>query len=173
MRCASFHLLPSQLGVRSQNGVEPLIHLSRVRLEKLSILSVDLKNAFNSIRRDFIYIAIKNQAPELLKPFIWAYRKRSKLFINGKHQLDSSSGVKQGDPLAPLYFSLGYSLIIKELENQLRNSGVTETMPVMSYLDDTYIFSKPEDQQKVHEDVVEVFDRFSEESGLFLKPEKT
>ena len=42
MRCARFHLLSSQPGVRSLQGVEHLIHLSSVRLKKLSILSVDL-----------------------------------------------------------------------------------------------------------------------------------
>ena len=98
MRSANFDLLNSQFGVRSSNGVEPLIHLARERCAKEAILSVDLKNAFNSIKRSFIRDQVEERAPALVNCFSWAYGRSSMLFVEGSHLIDSTSGVKQGDP---------------------------------------------------------------------------
>lgn len=173
MRSSTFDLLTSQFGVRSRNGVEPLIHLARIRCSTESILSVDIANAFNSIKRSFVREQMLERAPALVNCYSWAYGRSSMLFVDGVHLLNSSSGVRQGDPLAPLYFCLGYSRILTALNRTLEDKGIIRTMPVMSYLDDTYVFSHRTESEKVHEIVVDTFDEFHAQSGLRLKNEKT
>ena len=173
MKASKFELLRNQFGVRSKNGVEPLIHLARLRCEREALVSVDIKNAFNSIRRDFVYGAVADRAPELIKCFSWAYGRKSPLFVEGKHSLDSSSGVRQGDPLAPLYFSLGYAKILADIEQNLRENGLERDMSVMSYLDDTYLFSRAEDKERVLGITLDVFRRFEASSGLRIRSDKT
>ena len=173
MQSCEVDLLRSQFGVRSKNGVEPIIHLARIRCERESITSVDLKNAFNSMKRSFIIDAVESRAPGLANCFKWAYGRESSLFVDGEPKLLSKSGVKQGDPLAPLYFSLGYSKIVQKIELELENEGILREMPVLSYLDDTYLFTHQSQSDRALRVVKRVFREFESRSGLQLKEEKT
>ena len=95
-------LQPSQLGVGTPRGYEAAVHATRsfmvqIQGEKV-FLKLDVKNAFNSIRRDTVLQAAQTHLPEIY-PFIWdCYSSKTSLF-HGEFCLDSATGVQQGDPL--------------------------------------------------------------------------
>ena len=80
-----------------------------------AVLKIDLANAFNSMRRHSIQQALSARCPELLAWFLSTYATPSPLYVQD-HQLTSSTGVQQGDPLGPLYFSLGLHSLLESLE---------------------------------------------------------
>ncbi|KAL0240721.1 hypothetical protein GEMRC1_005957 [Eukaryota sp. GEM-RC1] len=73
-----------------------------------SILNLDFKNAFNSVSCKSVFAAIENDSPELMSYFYLFYGKPSDL-IYDSYSLKSMSGVKQGDPLGPLFLLFGHS----------------------------------------------------------------
>ena len=173
VRRSALDLLPNQLGVNSRNGVEPAIHFAREHGKSGEILAFDLKNAFNSMKRSWLYGAVQKYSPDLLAPFVWAYETHTPLFVGGKLAFKSQSGVKQGDPLAPALYSLGMRRIIEELIEALAHRGVHSQVPVLAYLDDLYVFGAPGQTGIIKEVVSEVFERHVEDSGMVLRPEKT
>ena len=172
-RSAKFELLDYQFGVKTRNGVEPLLHLAQLRGQRESLLSIDLSNAFNSMKRRFIFKAIEENAETLKKYFSWAYGRKSWLFLDGHHVLDSSCGVRQGDPLGPLCFSLGYAVMLRKLKESLVANGIQRDFNMMAYLDDTYFFAHRSEAARVLQVTKDVFDQFHESSGLAIKEEKT
>ena len=105
-----------------------------------TLLTVDLKNAFNTIERAFIARAIR-QCPKLqplIGIFLFAYSLPSRLLLRGLEPISSSRGVRQGDPLGPLYFALGIQGILSDLAAEFKNS-----VHVWAYLDDITLVGPP------------------------------
>ena len=68
------------------------------------LLKLEVKNAFNSIRRDTVLQAAQTHFPEIY-PFIWDYYSSKTSFFHGEFCLDSATGVQQGDPLGLALFT--------------------------------------------------------------------
>ena len=64
-----------------------------------ALLKMDFTNAFNSLRRDRMFLAVRDLTPQLLPLVISAYGSLSSLFFGDK-VIESWEGVQQGDPLA-------------------------------------------------------------------------
>ena len=107
---ASF-LSPLQMGVGVSCGVEAIIHSVRSVTEakgsdpSLLLFKADFKNVFNLTNRTEIFRSVASKFPQLSKYVEFCYGAKGKLQF-GEHYLSSSIGVQQGDPLAPLLFSL-------------------------------------------------------------------
>ena len=71
------------------------------------LASLDLSNAFNNIGRRAIATAVAKYAPTFYRAAKWAYNQPSILVTHNGATLASAEGVRQGDPIAPLLFSLG------------------------------------------------------------------
>jgi len=98
------------------------------------ILSIDLKNAYNSIRRGVIHNALERYLPGLQCFFHWAYGVHSPLYLaDGTLATTSNTGVRQGDPISALVFCLGIHGTLKDA--QVKHPKVT----VMAYIDDIYL----------------------------------
>ena len=134
-------LLPNQLGVGSKGGVEPIVRAveralaGTLPLRYFHLVSLDFSNAFNTANRLLIVTALKDHAPALYRLAKWAYNNASDLVI-GDHILKSAQGVRQGDPLGPLLFSLGIRALLSKLIATLGEDRL-----VFAYLDDIYILS--------------------------------
>lgn len=108
-------LLPYQLGVRSPGGVEPIVRAAERALERslgveyTHLASLDANNAFNRVDRKVMADAVEKHAPVLWRTCKWAYGEPSDL-ICGHTILQSSQGVRQGDPFGPLFFSITLSV---------------------------------------------------------------
>ena len=63
---------------------------------------------------------VKKYCPEIHPFFVQGHRAHSRLYVNGKVELMSQRGVRQGDPCAPLYFSLALRPMLEHLEKRLR-----------------------------------------------------
>ncbi len=101
-------LLLSQLGVKSKGSVEPIARgVERALVGTLDqdythLVSLDASNAFNAISRSIIADMIRKHIPSLYKCAKWAYQTPADLVV-GEWILESRQGVRQGDPVGPLY----------------------------------------------------------------------
>ena len=131
-----------QLGVGVKGGCEFIVHtVTNWALEILSsnssnsiIVQIDISNAFNSISRESIKSGILKYCPDLLALFNWSYGECTNLvLLNGSIIGQSSSGVRQGDPLGPLFFCLGL------MEPLLATKNAFKDVDFLSYLDDGFL----------------------------------
>ena len=161
-------LLPFQLGVNSPGGVEPIVYLledaisgpNKGNIQRLA--SLDLSNAFNNIGRRAIATAVAKYAPTFYRAAKWAYNQPSILVTHSGATLASAEGVRQGDPIAPLLFSLGIRPTLELLQRTLPpNTTIT------AYLDDIYIFGAS--SAKILPQVAQVF----RDSLVTLNPTKS
>jgi hypothetical protein len=127
-----------QLGVGTRAGIDT-IHSAMYMLNKRmanvvdydqGILTIDFKNAFNTIGRGAISSAILQYAPSLHPLFKWLYCNESSLVMNHAPFCTSCSGVRQGCVLGPLFFSIGIQPILKALSTEF------PTIHIFGFLDD-------------------------------------
>ena len=109
-------LRPVQLGYGTPGGCEAAVHATRhfaAHLKEDSVaVKLDMRNAFNTVRRDhFLRVAREFAAP--LYPLLWqAYSQPTPLYY-GTTQIISATGVQQGDPCGPAVFSLAIHPVTK------------------------------------------------------------
>jgi hypothetical protein len=141
-------LLPYQFGVGSKGGVEPVVRAVERALEDTldrpytHLTSLDFSNAFNTVDRTDIAEGLRQYAPILYRAGRWAYGCTSSLVLGspeGRHIITSAQGVRQGDPMGPLMFSLGIRSLLRDLASALGPDRL-----ILAYLDDLYILS-PDD----------------------------
>ena len=122
-------LSPHQLGFGVKGGAEAGVRAARRFVANLPtnavMVKIDFRNAFNTLRRDVIMEAVKDNIPEILNYTISAYDNDSLLQF-GEFNISSEEGAQQGDPLGPLYFCLAIHKILADMQSKL----------VMAYLDD-------------------------------------
>ena len=130
-------LLPSQVGIGIPLACEAAVHATRYFMDQPHsenvLLKLDVKNVFNSIRRDTVLQEAQKHLPET-HPFVWDYYSSKTTCFHGNGSLDSATGVQQGDPLGPALFALA----IHEV-----TSKVTADLNVL-YLNDRCVSGDPQ-----------------------------
>ena len=167
-------LAPFQFGVGSKGGTEPVIRAVKMAVdgdldEEYSHLTMlDLKNAFNMLCRLLIAKGIRKHCPSFIKFAKWSYNDPAALVIKDPEKpaevIESSQGVRQGDPMGPLFFSVGIRDILCALQEHLGPD-----VKVMAYLDDIYILSKSHNTLTVAADFLRPY----ESSGIQLNRDKS
>ena len=129
-KCASAHavkelpglLAPRQLGFGVSREMEAAVHAVRIFLRDLQsnqvMMKMDFRNAFNSVRRDKMLLAVEEFIPELL-PFVHSAYWESTSLVWDSEVVHSSDGVQQGDPLGPLLFCLSIHKLCAKLKSEL------------------------------------------------------
>ena len=143
-------VLGSPIGrVGCKNGTEAIIHSVASCMENLNpedaILQVDFSNAFNCVRRERVLELVQLHLPQLENIVRYLYANTSFLIVGGSNEtIESSQGVQQGCPMAPLLFAL----VLKELTSEIDQFNVTLNM---WFLDDGHIVGKKTDLIKILE----------------------
>jgi hypothetical protein len=138
-------LLPNQFGVGSKGGVEPIVQaVQRAAagdplFPYTHLYSLDSINAFNDLRRRSLAQAVADKAPHLLHLATWAHNFPAPLLVRSGHDTHtilSSEGVRQGDPMSTLWFSLAIRDTVDGLQSMLGSSYL-----VLAYLDDIFVLA--------------------------------
>jgi len=105
------------------------VHSARRYLEGLPedhvLVKLDFSNAFNSIHRREMLLAVHSRMPEVYSFCCSAYNQPSILFF-GQYTVQSQEGVQRGDPIGPLLFCNTIHPLLSSLHSNLN----------IGYLDD-------------------------------------
>lgn len=163
-------LLDYQLGVGSRGGVEPVTRWIDLAAEGrlppgiTHLAALDFSNAFNSIDRLSMADAIRRRSKPLYRVARWAYGTPSDLLLRGCagriEGLKSAQGVRQGDPLGPLLFSIAIRQLLEDLEEHLGPQ-----YRILAYLDDIHIMGP---DNRIAERVAEFLQRRDSSIALNL-----
>ena len=117
-------LEPLQLGVKTPNGCEAIVHTARQWLHRHRsdvnkvAVSVDVSNAFNTVYRSAVLRAARVHFPSLVPWIDCCYRHDSVLFTGSRvvasQVVSSCRCVQQGDPLGLVLFALATQLAIAD-----------------------------------------------------------
>ena len=139
-----------QYGVGKPGGMEIITHSISYILQEnpdLTCLQLDFTNAFNSIERSVVLDVVRERLPALYPFVCWSYSCEALLY-HEDHTLFSRNGVRQGDPLGPLLFSLG-------LQPVLESVGSRHDCLIFAFLDDVYLVGNAEDLEEARCELVE------------------
>ncbi|KAL0205338.1 hypothetical protein P9112_000645 [Eukaryota sp. TZLM1-RC] len=113
------------------------------------LLSIDYKNAFNSVFRHSIYDQLQLYFPELLPYFRLLYGTPSSLVFDS-FTLTSARGVKQGEPLGPFFFCLALHFVFLKFKERHPH------VDLCAYADDSSLIGSLDDFECSVGDFVEL-----------------
>jgi hypothetical protein len=145
--------LPHQFGVSISNGCESVVHAVQQALsdevDPYYALCIDMKNAFNEVKRDEMMHSLFNHRDKLGSIFRlahWCYRSPTPLITkNGVGRLSfiddllSCEGTRQGANESSLLFALPLQHLLKQLSEKFVG------LKVVSILDDVTLLHRDVD----------------------------
>lgn len=136
-------LLPLQLAVGIKGGVEIAGRMCQMIFDhdpEYAVGGMDMKNAFNSMRRKPILEGIRRYCPSLVSFFRSVYGSAG-ILRNSKGEVvgTSATGVRQGDPLAFLFYCCGLQKFLIRLAEIFDGLCGDRFHILYSYADDIHI----------------------------------
>ena len=149
--------VPLQYGLGVSSGTEIVTHALQNYFDSFNpsndqaILSLDIKNAYNSIKRSHIYDRVSVFTPSFLHFYNWRYGSRTTLISSNGTQLGfCSEGVLQGDPWATGLFISGLHTIAQEVQTAFQPDSLlficaddSSQVTKASLIDETVAFITP------------------------------
>ena len=80
------------------------------------LLKVDIANVYNTISRRACMDGVKKHCPDIARWAHWCLNGGSRVYYN-EHVILCTTGVQQGDPLAPALFALGVHAVLEQLSD--------------------------------------------------------
>ena len=130
---------PLQLGFKTPNGCEAIVHAARQWFSRNCsepgkvAISVDVSNAFNTIHSAAVLRAVRVHFPSLSPWVDCCYRSESTLFTGSSSValqiIPSTRGVQQGDLLGPVLFSLAVHPAIAEARAATSSTTASVLVP--------------------------------------------
>lgn len=165
-------LAPLQIGVGIKDGGGILANMMRSLTSahpELCILSFDIANAFNTERRGRTAAGVAKYCPALLPLYQRLYGIEGSSLRNSLGQLVglSGTGVRQGDPLAMLFFCCSIQDTLVEVNDELKRVMSTAELGSTlykyylqgSYADDLNICLPVPFAEDVFETTMKIFER--------------
>lgn len=179
LRAAEDHpFLPTQFGGGGIScGCEIAAGLTQRHFDAddgLLALQLDFRNAFNTVPRGEIWSGISGIFPGLRPWYRAMYGQPTELVdSSGATVGQSSTGCRQGDPLAPFLFCAAIQPFLRELQQRLDQlypqAQDTRCGQVLSYMDDiTILIHRP-----VLEAAIALVSDMCRNRGLLLNPAKS
>ena len=151
VRALRVELRPVQLGYSTSRECEAAAHAARRYVRDcchrsvLLKMKIDMRNAFNSLRKDSFLSVARVRTPGLYN-FLWqAYSSPTRLFF-GEEGFASETGIQQGDSIGPALFALSVDKAARGVQCEFN----------VWYLDDAALGDSPE---RVHDDLVVLLKR--------------
>ena len=137
-----------QFGVGVSGGTEVLHKILSAKAEEFphsAFVSLDVKNAFPSIRRQAVLEAVQRRCPDLFPLAKQWYNRASRHVVTGKpgdgsRMLEQFSGLDQGCPLSPAFFAIAIADALADIDKFAKS--LDRDAAVYAYLDDIYFFAK-------------------------------
>ena len=145
-------LAPFQYGVGVKGGAEIVSHLCQGsqhymeardadtipwdtdfddKSDPISMAALDYSNAFNTMFRSTILEGVVEHCPSITQLYRWSYGSIAILCLSdGLPICTSETGVRQGDPLGPLLYCVGFHPVLVELKRKFPR------VTVAAYIDD-------------------------------------
>ena len=136
-------LMPLQLAVGIPGGVEIAARLCQLFYDysdSYDAGGMDMKNAFNKLRRGPIYDGLLRYCPSMCRFFRSAYGRRG-ILRNSQGEIvgESQTGVRQGDPLAFMFFCCGLHPYLIKLNATFKELCGEAFGLLWAYADDIHI----------------------------------
>jgi hypothetical protein len=166
---ASAHLAPLQFGIGVRGGVEICAHILQtaadaVRDGSVVVRQIDCANAFNTVSRMAVAREIDAHLPALSSLLRWSYGGATPLVSSdGTEIAQVSSGVRQGDPLGPLFFAYALHPVLRELKAMFAD------VDIVAYLDDVHLLGSAGRAQEAYDTFITAAARV----GLRVNPHKS
>ena len=140
-------LAPVQLGIAVSDGIGIAIHSLKGMVEESLregsdkvLVCLDIKAAYNNIHRAAILETLRQDMPELVRLFMWAYADHTELRDStGKVMCMSKTGVKQGDAGGGLFFDTTYTINVLQ-----KVVDAEKEATVLGVHDDSYLWASIE-----------------------------
>ena len=144
---------PSQFALGKRSGdvtMVKLLEAAAVIGPDRAVLSIDIRNAFGTMRRGWVQAALLRYAPDLahLMHLLYAGPSVHTWAADGQtFGITAETGVDQGCPFSMLAFMVGLRAVQEAVAARLDALGLQVVMA--SYADDTYIVANAADLEQV------------------------
>ena len=111
-------LQPLQMGAGSKGPIISAMLTVKAWIAEMAVdemlLKIDIANAYNTIDRQACLAGVAKSCPDLLRWSRWCLDEANHVNYDNE-VIMCSCGVQQGDPLAPMLFSVGLHLVAERL----------------------------------------------------------
>jgi len=165
-------LCEDDYGFKVRNGTAiPVIrvqsHIDEARKEglQLVVIELDIRNAYGTTQRNGILKLLLEKFPDLVRGFLVTHQTPSTIKFPNMDAFEIDEGIIQGDPMAPAYAQLMYSLCCRTVRDEF-----PEMRLLASFFDDTFIVDGFDDAIKA---AIDLKNEFKQKAGCDIELSKS